>query len=383
MAENQNRSPTLDYSHYRFLDIPIPGHQGEDSADILDLSYMELNEKRLQRKFDERTEHSDPSHRCHHKIQTLYLQHNNLRAIPPNISRFRILKLLDLSNNSVPEIPENLTSLKNLRYLIMRNNQLDNNSLPKSFGALNNLETLNLSGNNFTHIPHQVYELNSLKALYLGGNQIEHISKNIAELKNLEMLYLGGNLLTELPTEMGLLRNLQALVLCENKLQSLPATISCLKRLRSLALHKNNLTTLPPALVKLSCLVELSLRDNPLVVRFVKEMTNDPPSLLELSARSMKVHKIKYSPQDVPPTLKCYLETAQRCVNPKCKGVYFDSRVEHIKFVDFCGKYRLPLLEYLCSPNCKDVPAIAFSDNDSSDEDSEGHINKLRRVLLG
>lgn len=30
-------------------------------------------------------------------------------------------------------------------------------------------------------------------------------------------------------------------------------------------------------------------------------------------------------------------------------GVFFDSRVEHIKFVDFCGRYRIPLLQYLCS----------------------------------
>lgn len=30
-------------------------------------------------------------------------------------------------------------------------------------------------------------------------------------------------------------------------------------------------------------------------------------------------------------------------------GVFFDNRIEHIKFVDFCGKYRVPLLQYLCS----------------------------------
>ncbi|KAE9524714.1 hypothetical protein AGLY_014764 [Aphis glycines] len=34
------------------------------------------------------------------------------------------------------------------------------------------------------------------------------------------------------------------------------------------------------------------------------------------------------------------------------EGVFFDDRVEHIKFVDFCGKYRIPLLQYLCSSKC-------------------------------
>jgi hypothetical protein len=43
------------------------------------------------------------------------------------------------------------------------------------------------------------------------------------------------------------------------------------------------------------------------------------------------------------------LRSAEHCVNPKCCGVYFESRVEHVKFVDFCGKYRIPLMQYLCS----------------------------------
>ena len=30
-------------------------------------------------------------------------------------------------------------------------------------------------------------------------------------------------------------------------------------------------------------------------------------------------------------------------------GVYFDNRVENVKFIDFCGKYRVPFMQYLCS----------------------------------
>ncbi len=52
--------------------------------------------------------------------------------------------------------------------------------------------------------------------------------------------------------------------------------------------------------------------------------------------------------------------------------------MEHIKFVDFCGKYRVPLLQYLCSPKCSDAqsPAYEVSDSDSEDE-------RIRKVLLG
>jgi len=61
--------------------------------------------------------------------------------------------------------------------------------------------------------------------------------------------------------------------------------------------------------------------------------------------------------------------------------VYFSSRVENVKFVDFCGKYRLPLLQYLCSPNCRTSPCVLGSDTDTDDEDKSRE--KLKRVLLG
>jgi hypothetical protein len=65
----------------------------------------------------------------------------------------------------------------------------------------------------------------------------------------------------------------------------------------------------------------LSLRDNPLVLRFVRDMTYDPPSLLELAARVVKVNKIPYDDQDLAWNLREYLSTARRCVNPKCAGI--------------------------------------------------------------
>jgi hypothetical protein len=68
-------------------------------------------------------------------------------------------------------------------------------------------------------------------------------------------------------------------------------------------------------------------------------------------------------------------------------GVYFDSRVEHIKFVDFCGSYRLPLLQYLCSPRCSSQTPAVNRSNSSDDEDysEDERITefRLKRVLLG
>ena len=55
-----------------------------------------------------------------------------------------------------------------------------------------------------------------------------------------------------------------------------------------------------------------------------------------------------------------------------------------MKFVDFCGKYRLPLLEYLCSPLCKSRPLVvsSSSESDSEDETFAPVVSKMKKVLL-
>lgn len=75
----------------------------------------------------------------------------------------------------------------------------------------------------------------------------------------------------------------------------------------------------PQEIVSLN-LVELSLRNNPLVVRFIEEMVYEPPSLLELAGRVIKVKNVPYTQEDLPLNLTRYLDSAHRCVNPKCKG---------------------------------------------------------------
>lgn len=313
-------------------------------------------------------------------IRALSLHHNNIEVLPKSINVFANLITLDISSNNCHKLDDAVVYLKQLRTLIAKNNDIECKTIPKDFSKLRSLEVLNFSANSFTELPPQFTELPRLKALYLGGNVISSITSLIRDMSRLEILYLGGNRLTDIPAEIGQLYNLTSLVLCDNQLQSLPPTLVNLHQLKSLSLHNNKLSTLPSEIVTLN-LIELSLRNNPLVVKFVQDLTYEVPSLLEFSARVIKIDKVKYSENDLPKNLLHYLDSCRRCVNPECKGVYFASRVENVKFVDFCGKYRLPLLQYLCSPKCRTSPYVPSSDTDTDDEDTAKA--KLKRVLLG
>lgn len=349
-------------------------HEGAAAAGdgVLDFSRLSLDTLRVDSLSDERKRDT----------RFLYLGYNRLTSLPASVAVFCNLEFLDISNNGLSAICEDITRLSRLKALIAKNNRLAEASLPKEFGSLP-LEVLNLSGNRFEEIPLQCTKLRRLQSLSLGGNRLKSIPVEIENLTSLEMLYLGGNLITAIPPEVANLPYLSYLVLCDNRIQSVPPQLTSLYSLRSLSLHNNLLTYLPREILSLVHLQELSLRGNPLVVRFVKEMIYDPPSLLELAGRTVKSRNIPYSPCDLPSNLLLYLKLASKCPNPKCAGVYFDSCVRQIKFVDFCGKYRLPLMHYLCSPEC----TSPCSSNPQSDAESEDEnsipADRLQRVLLG
>lgn len=314
---------------------------------------------------------------CAENYETILLYNNRIQTIPEPINKFANLKILDVSHNRLTVLPD-VFKYCPLTSLIAKHNELTNESLPKSFySPKSTLRELNLSGNQLNFFPEQILELTHLKYLYLGSNKIVNIPKDIWKINSLQILSVGGNQIVEVPDTVGRLNLLQALVLSNNLIEQLPASIAHLNQLRSLLIDKNRLKTLPTQIIKLKCLAELSLRDNPLVVRFVRDMTLQPPSLLELAARTIKLHEITIQFGDIPVTLMKYLNEAQCCVNPKCKGVFFDNRVEHIKFVDFCGKYRIPLLQYLCSSKC------ITGSWESREVDSNPHPHMMRKVLLG
>ncbi|XP_055334048.1 leucine-rich repeat-containing protein 58-like [Paramacrobiotus metropolitanus] len=321
---------------------------------------------------------SNFSRRDGNKIGRISLAHNRLRVVPRKISIFTNLNFLDLSGNMIDSLSPEILKLTQLRTLIAKNNRLTAEGIPKELYQLTELQHVNLSGNPLGHVPEVLSVMKNLVFLQLGSCELEEIPEILTNTPSkLEVLYLGGNRLSSVPEEIGYLDNLQALHLNGNELEALPPSIANLSQLKSLSLHQNRLSALPSEIIRLDNLRELSLRENPLVRHFVRFLIFQPPTLQEIAGRVIKGKKILYQGQ-LPTNLIQYLNSAHHCVNARCKGVYFDTRFEHIKFVDFCGKYKVPFLEYLCSPRC--IPSSPVPLTETPDQEE---ADMMKKVLLG
>ncbi|GLB37012.1 putative glucose-repressible alcohol dehydrogenase transcriptional effector [Lyophyllum shimeji] len=75
----------------------------------------------------------------------LYLNHNALTSIPPEISKLRHLELLDLSGNSLTTIAPELGMLTQLKELYLFDNHIS--TIPPELGTLHQLKTIGVEGN--------------------------------------------------------------------------------------------------------------------------------------------------------------------------------------------------------------------------------------------
>jgi hypothetical protein len=211
---------------------------------------------------------------------------------------------------------------------------------------------LRLTGNKIRQLPISLTHVVMLQKLFLGGNRLQELPRSIGALKNLEVLHCGGNQLLSLPDTIGALSKLSMLYLANNQLVELPDSMCELRRLRTLNVHNNALNFLPKDLMDLSLLENVTLRGNPLVTDFLHHLPSGPMSLMELAGRAIKNKHIPYSEKELPQELLDYLDSSRTCTGTNCGGVYFTSKVKSIKVVDFCGKYRVPMMEYLCQQRC-------------------------------
>ncbi|KAJ9167275.1 hypothetical protein P3X46_021939 [Hevea brasiliensis] len=187
------------------------------------------------------------------------------------LSKFKLLRALDLENAAIDLLPDVVGTLFNLRYLNLRGTPVA--ELPKSVGKLRNLEMLNIHNTNIKELPSEAVELQNLRLLKMSSEWIGDIHNfefapgvkvpfEISKLKKLQAvahIKAEGEIVRQLGN-MTQLNRMGIVNLKEADEQNMCSSIQNLKLLNYLCLMVNNeaeflrvkaLKTPPPQLQKL------------------------------------------------------------------------------------------------------------------------------------
>ncbi|PON61561.1 Tyrosine-protein kinase [Parasponia andersonii] len=194
------------------------------------------------------------------KLEILYIRDNNLSGfIPPSIQNLTKHQTFTANGNYfVGPIPKSLKNCSSLYRLTLQKNQLTGN-ISEDFGDVYpDLDTINLSNNNFHGEVSPSWGMSKkLGDFRIGGNKISGtIPPEIGNLSQLSILDFSSNLLVgEIPKTFGKLTSLVKLYLNNNKLSGgVPPELSSLTHLESLDLSSNSLTESIPRSIWLNFL---------------------------------------------------------------------------------------------------------------------------------
>eukprot|EP00833_Pecoramyces_ruminatium_P003956 jgi/Orpsp1_1/1177988/evm.model.c7180000063638.1 len=200
---------------------------------------------------------------------------------------------------------------------------IENSTLPKSFGSMPNLKEMDLSGCGLKgSIPDDIGGLTKLEWLSLSENELDgSIPSSIGKLTKLEYLDLNDNKLSgSIPSEIGSLTDLENLDLSKNELSgSIPSTFEKLTKMETLYLSDNALTgSIPSGIGKLKDLKYLWFSDN----NISGELPSDEIEKLEdLKSINIENNKDLYGKapnlKSVSELLECNYSGTSLCSNDK------------------------------------------------------------------
>ena len=159
----------------------------------------------------------------------------------PNISK------LDLSNQNLTQIPSEIFALKNLKSINLSNNNIS--TIPPDIVNLKRLEKLDVSNNKISNFYAKICRLPKLQVLNLNNNSIKTIPKQIKYLSELRVFSIANNKLTFLPNEVGDLKKIRKINISKNLFEFFPETLFELKDLKTLWLNNLKIKLFPIGLI--------------------------------------------------------------------------------------------------------------------------------------
>ncbi len=194
-------------------------------------------------------------------LQTIDLQHKNLKVFPQNFEYAKI-QTLHVGYNPLTKIPSELITAKNLKQLsINYNTQFD---LEASIPVIKqlNIEVLSINNSNLMYLPLEIGEMKTLKHLSLSNNFIREIPEYVFIHADLTSLNISGNLISKLPKEINSQNNLTSLDISKNACINSSSTYQNLFPLTNLKqLEVRGSSTLPTEIWNLKSLEKLDISE--------------------------------------------------------------------------------------------------------------------------
>nr|XP_023017878.1 leucine-rich repeat-containing protein 1 [Leptinotarsa decemlineata] len=226
------------------------------------------------------------------KLTLLDLSMNDLGRVPDAIMSLINLQQLCLNDTGIDFVPANIGRLSNLRILELRDNNLC--ELPKSIRRLTNLQRLDVSDNNLSNLTEVCEAHGNLTELWINGNNIFELSVSITHLKKINDFDASYNNLESIPKEIGHWTKISNLILSFNNLTSLPKALGNLRNLQVLKLECNLLEELPCTICKLVNLEELNLQSNHLT-----KLPSGIGQLRKLATLILSDNKLEQLPSEI------------------------------------------------------------------------------------
>ncbi|CAN4092001.1 unnamed protein product [Withania somnifera] len=232
----------------------------------------------------------------HQRVKSLNLSGMTLTGrIPREFGNLTFLVSLDLgSNNFQGILPQDMTRLHRLKFLDLSINNFSG-EVPSWFGFLHQLQFLSLRNNSFTgSIPSSFSNISTLETLNLKFNSIEgEIPKVIGSLVSLREFNLRGNKLTgSIPLSISNASRLETLEISSNLLQeNIPEGIGNLHKMEVLSIQDNQLTgSIPFTIFNISRIEIIAFTNNSLSGDLPNGFCNGLPILKGLYLSINKLH---------------------------------------------------------------------------------------------
>jgi Leucine-rich repeat (LRR) protein len=219
--------------------------------------------------------------------------------LDPCFSKLENLEILDLHGNNIASLPTNFGNISRLRILNISENAFE--ILPFEILASMPLTEVNARKNQLkgTLVPESVEALPTLQNLDVSSNQLSHICSPTGSvaMPALRQVCLSMNRLQSLP-DISTWVNLLTLAADENNINAIPEGFTGLEQLRSVDFSSNDIRVVPNEVGRMENLAMLRLSGNPLREKKFSTMNTD--DLKSILAQRLEPPPSHLEPKEAP-----------------------------------------------------------------------------------